>query len=79
MTLNVDLISTAIEYMALGMGVVFLFLLIMVEVLKIQALVIQKFNKQSDVAFSSSSTKNNKDDKSKKIAAASAAIAFHNK
>lgn len=40
---EVNLVSEALKFMALGMGVVFLFLTIMIFVLKLQAFLIAKF------------------------------------
>lgn len=40
---EVNLVSEALKFMALGMGIVFLFLTIMIFVLKFQAFLIAKF------------------------------------
>ena len=40
---EVNLVSEAFKFMALGMGIVFLFLTIMIFVLKLQAFLIAKF------------------------------------
>ncbi len=40
---EVNLVSEALKFMALGMGIVFLFLTIMIFVLKLQAFLISKF------------------------------------
>jgi oxaloacetate decarboxylase gamma subunit len=76
--LEVDLISEAIKYMALGMSVVFMFLFIMVKTLDIQSSILQKLfpNKEPDKVSSNSSPKK-QNNQTKKIAASSAAIAFH--
>jgi len=40
---EVNLVSEALKFMALGMGIVFLFLTVMIFVLKLQAYLIAKF------------------------------------
>ena len=40
---EVNLVSEAFKFMALGMGIVFLFLTVMIFILKLQAFLIKKF------------------------------------
>jgi len=77
---EVNLVSEALKFMALGMGIVFLFLTIMIFVLKLQAKLIAKFfpEKPKEV------TPQWKpqvviEDNTDEIAAITAAIIHHNK
>jgi len=45
---EVNLVSEALKFMALGMGIVFLFLTIMIFILKLQAFLIAKFFPQEE-------------------------------
>ena len=45
---EVNLVSEALKFMALGMGIVFLFLTIMIFLLKLQAFLIAKFFPQEE-------------------------------
>ncbi len=78
--MEVNLTVEALKFMALGMGIVFTFLLIMVGVLKLQASLIAKFFPEKPVATpkpapqKAQTTTND----SKKIAAIVAAVQHHN-
>jgi len=77
---EVNLVSEALKFMALGMGIVFLFLTIMIFALKIQARLIEKFfpEKKDEVpAWQPKQNKTASDDKDT-IAAISAAIIHYN-
>lgn len=77
---EVNLVSEALKFMALGMGIVFLFLTIMIFALKLQAKLIAKFfpEKPKDITSTwKPETTNNVDEKDT-IAAITAAIIHHN-
>jgi len=78
---NVNLVIEALKFMALGMGIVFLFLTIMVFALKAQATLIAKYlpQKPKDVLAQWKPQKtNNIDDDKNTIAAITAAIIHYN-
>jgi oxaloacetate decarboxylase gamma subunit len=77
---EVNLVSEALKFMALGMGIVFLFLTIMIFVLKLQAKLIAKFFPEKPKEATPQwkpqvVVEDNKDT----IAAITAAIIHHNK
>ena len=76
---EVNLVSEALKFMALGMGIVFLFLAIMIFALKLQAKLIAKFfpaeEKEETVQWKPKAVE--EDDKDT-IAAITAAIIHHN-
>ncbi len=78
---EVNLVNEALKFMALGMGIVFLFLTIMIFALKLQASLIAKFFKE-DQKNTTNSTINhlqsNAIDDSAITAAITAAIIHHN-
>ena len=53
--MEIDLVSESLKFMALGMMVVFLFLVILVQIMKLQAKIINKFfpEKAPEVASTS--------------------------
>lgn len=81
--MEVNMIGEAFKFMLLGMGIVFIFLIIMVYALKLQAYLINKFfpekkeeptgNEWKPTATASAKI----DDKTKVIAAITAAIQHH--
>lgn len=77
---EVNMVAEAIKFMVLGMGIVFLFLIIMVVVLKLQAKLIEKFFTGS--ANEKTSTKEwqpqQEENKEQITAAITAAIIHHN-
>ncbi|MEA3497815.1 MAG: OadG family transporter subunit [Campylobacterota bacterium] len=77
---EVNLVSEALKFMALGMGVVFLFLTVMIFALKLQAKLIAKFfpEKPKEVSNTWKPTATNTDDEKNTIAAITAAIIHHN-
>lgn len=77
---EVNLVSEALKFMALGMGIVFLFLTLMVFILKLQASIIAKFfpEKPKDVSSEWKPQSTNEVDKKDTIAAITAAIIHHN-
>ncbi len=78
--MEVDLVGESLKFMALGMGIVFAFLTIMIFALKIQAALISKF-----FANEPTKTPNSKEwqpkpsDNKNVVAAITAAILHHNK
>ncbi len=76
---EVNLVSEALKFMALGMGIVFLFLTVMIFVLKLQAKLIAKYFPEESKPTVSPIWKPEsvKDDKDT-IAAITAAIIHHN-
>ncbi|MEA3553572.1 MAG: OadG family protein [Campylobacterota bacterium] len=76
---EVNLVSEALKFMALGMGVVFLFLTVMIFALKLQAKLIAKYfpEKPKEVANTWKPNTTNEDEKNT-IAAITAAIIHHN-
>ena len=77
---EVNLVSEAFKFMALGMGIVFLFLTVMIFVLKIQAKLIAKFFplKPKDVSSTWKPESTQSVDNKDTIAAITAAIIHHN-
>jgi len=77
--MEVDLVGEALKFMALGMGIVFAFLTIMIFALKAQAALIGKYFPEEKKASSASSQWQPKPTDNKNvIAAISAAILHHN-
>ncbi len=76
--MEVDLISEAFKFMLLGMGIVFIFLVVMIFSIKIQAFIIAKYFSKKEVNIKSKNKKLDMSNTSKKIAAISAAIEHHN-
>ena len=76
---EVNLVSEALKFMALGMGIVFLFLTVMIFALKLQAKLIAKYfpEKPKEVSHTWKPNQNNDDEKNT-IAAITAAIIHHN-
>lgn len=77
---EVNLVSEALKFMVLGMGIVFIFLIVLVFVLKLQAKLIEKFFPEEDEKVSKEwkpQTTQKTDDKDT-IAAITAAIIHHN-
>mgnify|MGYP000620951706 CR=1 FL=1 len=76
---EVNLVSEALKFMALGMGIVFLFLTIMVFVLKLQAKLISKFfAEEPKPKGSTKEWQPQGEDESQITAAITAAIIHHN-
>ena len=77
---DVNLVSEAFKFMALGMGIVFLFLTVLIFALKLQAKLIAKFFpvKPQDIKSVRQPKKTNNVDDTETIAAITAAIIHHN-
>ena len=74
---EVNLVSEALTFMALGMGIVFIFLIIMIFALKVQARLIAKFFPEKPKETISHWKPQATDDRNT-IAAITAAIIHHN-
>jgi len=79
--MEVNLVSEGLKFMVLGMTTVFLFLLLLIWVLKVQAKLVQKFFPQKSASLGAgvaskvaSTTASGKDDDAEVIAAITAAI-----
>lgn len=75
--MDVNLVSEGLKFMVLGMATVFLFLIVMVTVLKIQAKIIARYVTVKPSKESESST--GVDDEAEAIAAITAAIKEYRK
>jgi len=77
---EINLVSEAIKFMALGMGIVFSFLIIMIFALKLQAYLIEKFLKTEEaiVKTPEKHLKQNLTNDDEITAAITAAIIHHN-
>lgn len=80
--MEINLVSEAIKFMFLGMGIVFLFLVVMIYVLKLQGFLVQKFFPQQETKVSTTvqakkPTANTTKDDANVVAAISAAIQHH--
>jgi oxaloacetate decarboxylase gamma subunit len=78
---EINLVSESFKFMALGMGIVFLFLIVMIFALKLQAYLIAKFFRNEtkiDNTTKLQSSQHISNDKSVITAAITAAIIHHN-
>jgi oxaloacetate decarboxylase gamma subunit len=76
---EINLVNESLKFMALGMGIVFLFLTVMIFALKLQAKLIAKFFKEEEKKPSPiKHLKANVNDDSEITAAITAAIIHHN-
>jgi len=77
--LEINLVDEALKFMALGMGVVFAFLVIMIFMLKLQTVLINKFFKdESKNKIPSKQWQPKPTDNKNLVAAITAAIIHHN-
>ena len=77
--MEVNLVGEALKFMALGMGIVFSFLIIMIFALKVQATLIAKYFAEDEKKSSTSVKVQSKaTDNKNVIAAITAAIMHHN-
>jgi len=77
--MEVNLIGEALKFMALGMGIVFAFLVIMIFALKAQAALIAKYLAEEEQPSSTSTQRQQPTDTKNVTAAITAAILHHNK
>ncbi|PLY06623.1 MAG: sodium pump decarboxylase subunit gamma [Arcobacter sp.] len=73
--MEINLIEEAFKFMALGMGIVFLFLVVMIYALKLQAKLIGKYFPEKKIAPAKSTVKVS--DNTAKMAAIVAAVQHH--
>jgi len=76
--MEINLVAESLKFMVLGMIVVFIFLAVLVQLMKLQAKFIEKYFPEKEVALSAKSKKNIIDE-SVRTAAIIAAIAEFNK
>jgi len=72
METDVNMLGESIKFMVLGMGVVFLFLVILIQVVKIQAKIIAKYFPDAEPA--TTTTTSGDSDESARVAAVIAAV-----
>ncbi len=74
--MHIDLIGESVKFLILGMFIVFMFLLLLVQMMKLQAYLIGRFFK-SETSDAPVAATGSKDQKSHHIAAITAAIGEH--
>jgi len=72
--MEINLVGEALKFMILGMMIVFVFLLVLVQVMKLQAKIIGKFFKEEVVTTAVVATPSNDDEEAKHVAAIIAAV-----
>jgi len=72
--MEVNYVIEALKFMALGMGVVFLFLFILVKVVELQAKLIAKYFPENTPKAPASPVGNSAEDENRRVAAVIAAI-----
>jgi oxaloacetate decarboxylase gamma subunit len=72
---EINLIEEATKFMLLGMGIVFIFLYVLVQVMRLQHKIIHKYFPEAPTV--ATPPKKSSSNKAKKIAAISAAIQYH--
>ena len=77
--METNLIAEAVKFMALGMGIVFTFLIVMIYALKLQAKIIGKYfpEKSTPIPKKSQNTGTNQSNNTAKVAAIVAAVQHH--
>ncbi len=75
--MEVNLISEALKFMVLGMGIVFSFLIILIFVLKAQAKLLTKYFPAKEVKINNKVQKPTVPSTTKKVAAIIAAVQHH--
>ena len=72
-----SLVYESVKFMLLGMGIVYLFLIVMVFVMNIMSNIINKYFPEPHPADSVDNSQTTKNDKAKVVAAITAAIMHH--
>ena len=72
--MEINLVSEALKFMVLGMLIVFVFLLVLVEVMKLQAKIINKYFPEKKPAAPVPSAQDNSDEDARRTAAIIAAV-----
>ena len=75
--MDTNLVIEGFKFMALGMGTVFAFLVVMIVCMNIMSSVIHKFFPEPQASVDTSSSTNTQQDNKKVVAAITAAIAHH--
>lgn len=75
--MEINLVGESLKFMVLGMAIVLIFLLILVEIMKLQAKIINKFfpEKAPKIVATPSNTTNNATQEAHHVAAITAAVA----
>ena len=68
------LVGESLKFMILGMLIVFIFLAVLVQVMKLQAKIIGKYFKEEAPVVSSPSSNNDSEEESRRVAAIIAAV-----
>jgi oxaloacetate decarboxylase gamma subunit len=69
-----SLVGESLKFMVLGMLIVFVFLAVLVQVMKLQAKIIGKYFKEEAPAAATSTTNNDSEEESRRVAAIIAAV-----
>ena len=69
-----SLVGESLKFMVLGMLIVFVFLAVLVQVMKLQAKIIGKYFKEEAPAASVATTNNDSEEESRRVAAIIAAV-----
>ena len=69
-----SLVGESLKFMVLGMLIVFVFLAVLVQVMKLQAKIIGKYFKEEAPVVSTPSTTNDSEEESRRVAAIIAAV-----
>lgn len=77
--MEVNLVVEALKFMALGMGTVFTFLILMIVAMNLQSKIVHRFFPEPNQGSTAAVTPKADDSKAKKVAAISAAIMHHKK
>ena len=73
--MEIDLVGESLKFMVLGMLIVFVFLAVLVQVMKLQAKIIGKyFKEEAPVVTTTPSTTNDSEEESRRVAAIIAAV-----
>lgn len=75
--MEVNLISEALKFMVLGMGIVFSFLIILIFVLKAQAKILTKYFPAKEIKINNKVQRSSVPSTTKKVAAIIAAVQHH--
>ncbi|AKF25081.1 Na+-transporting oxaloacetate decarboxylase subunit gamma [Sulfurovum lithotrophicum] len=72
--MEVNLVSEGLKFMVLGMLIVFIFLIVLVQVMKLQAKIINKYFPEKEPAVPMPSTQDSSDEDARRTAAIIAAV-----
>lgn len=74
METDVNMLAESIKFMILGMGVVFFFLAVLVQVVKVQGMIISKYFPDEEPPAAAPATPSSDSDESARVAAIIAAV-----